>query len=89
MIKIVSARLLRDYVIAVGFSDGSGGEFDLASLIARESTLTRALKDAAYFKEFFLELGALCWRNGFELSPGAIYRDLEVQGKLIKQFRAA
>jgi Protein of unknown function (DUF2442) len=89
MIKIVSARLLRDYVIAIGFSDGAGGEFDLAPLIAKQSTLTQALTDPAYFKEFFLELGALCWRNGFELSPGAIYRDLEAQGKLVKHFQAA
>lgn len=89
MIKIVSARLLHDHVIAIGFSDGAGGEFDLAPLIARQSTLTLALKDPTFFKGFFLELGALCWRNGFELSPGAIYRDLEAQGNLIKQYRAA
>ncbi len=89
MIKIVSARTVRNYVIAIGFSDGAGGEFDLAPLIASQTSQTLALKEPAYFKEFFLELGALCWRNGFELSPGAIYRDLEIQGKLIKQYRAA
>ena len=89
MIKIVSAKPLRDYVIGVGFSDGSGGEYDLAALIARKSTLTQQLANRTYFNEFFLELGALCWRNGFELSPSAIYGELETQGKLVKQFQAA
>ena len=40
MIKIVSARPLHDHLIAVAFSDGSGGEYDLAPLIARKTTLT-------------------------------------------------
>ena len=89
MIKIVSAKPLRDYLIAICFSDGSGGEYDLAPLIARKTMLTRPLANPDYFKEFFLELGALCWRNGFELSPGAVYRELETQGRLMKQFHAA
>ena len=89
MIKIVSAKPLRDYLIAICFSDGSGGEYDLAPLIARKTMLTRPLANPDYFKEFFLELGALCWRNGFELSPAAVYRELETQGRLMKQFQAA
>ena len=89
MIKIVSAKPLHDHVIAVGFSDGSGGEYDLAPLIARKSTLTQQLENPIYFNEFFLELGALCWRNGFELSPSAVYTELETQGRLVKQFQAA
>ncbi len=89
MIKIVSAKPLHDYVIAVSFSDGSGGEYDLARLIARKTTLTQQIENPTYFNDFFLELGALCWRNGFELSPGAIYAELETQGKLVKQFQAA
>ena len=89
MIKIVSAKPLRDYLIAICFSDGSGGEYDLAPLIARKTMLTRPLANPDYFKEFFLELGALCWRNGFELSPAAVYRELETQGRLMKQFHAA
>lgn len=89
MIKIISAKSLHDYVISLGFSDGARGEYDVAALIARNSTLTQQLADSAYFKEFFLELGALCWRNGFELSPGAVYRELETQGRLVKQFKAA
>ena len=89
MIKIVSAKPLRDYLIAICFSDGSGGEYDLAPLIARKTALTKPLANPDYFKGFFLELGALCWRNGFELSPGAVYGELETQGRLIKQFHAA
>jgi hypothetical protein len=89
MIKIVSAKPVHDYVIAVQFSDGARGEYDLAPLIAKKTVLTKQLEDRTYFVACFLELGALCWRNGFELSPGSIYRELEAAGKLVKQPRAA
>lgn len=89
MIKIVTARPLHDHLIAVAFSDGSGGEYDLAPLIARKTTLTQPLANPDFFKDFFLELGARCWRNGFELSPAAVYRELEILGRLMKQFHAA
>lgn len=40
-----------------------------------------ALNDDVYFKQFFLELGALYWPNGLELSPGNIHRKLAEQHK--------
>jgi Protein of unknown function (DUF2442) len=89
MIKIVSATPMHDYAIAVQFSDGARGEYDVAPLIARKTTLTQQLANPAYFNDFFIELGAPCWRNGFELSPGAIHHELETQGKLLKRPQAA
>ncbi|WP_394753034.1 hypothetical protein [Crenothrix sp.] len=40
------------------------------------------LNDESYFKQFFLELGALCWRNGLELSPSNIHKKLADQQQL-------
>ncbi|MEO6023802.1 MAG: DUF2442 domain-containing protein [Burkholderiales bacterium] len=89
MIKIISARALHDYVIAIQFSDGACGDYDAAPLIAKKTALTQQLANRTYFNDFFVDLGALCWRNGFELSPGSIYRELEAQNKLAKHSQAA
>lgn len=82
MIKIIQAEHLRDKIIQIHFSDGSWGNHDLLSLVERQSELTRILQDEMFFKQFYLEMGALCWRNGFELSPGSIYRKLQEQHQL-------
>ena len=82
MIKIVGAEPVRDRILRLEFSDGSSGDYDLAPLIARGTSLTSMLADDAYFGRFFLELGALSWPNGFELAPSAIHRQLKDRGSL-------
>jgi hypothetical protein len=89
MIKIVGAKPIRDRILRLEFSDGSSGDYDLAALIARGSSLTSALADDAYFGRFFLELGALSWPNGFELAPSAIHRQLKDRGALKAPARVA
>jgi hypothetical protein len=82
MIKIAQAELQQDKVIRLVFSDGTGGDYDLAPLIARGTEMVKPLEDEAFFRRFFLELGALCWPNGFELSGGGIQQRLREQGRL-------
>jgi hypothetical protein len=69
VIKIVRAKHLHDFVLEVEFADGMAGEYDLAPLFARDTVLTRPWADPEYFKRFMIELGALGWPNGLELSP--------------------
>ncbi len=82
MIKITKATHLDDFVIELEFSDGTRGEYDLRDTLQRPSPLTESLRDVQEFKKFFLDLGALCWPNGLELSPSAIHQKLEKAGKL-------
>jgi hypothetical protein len=89
VIKILKAQHLRDLVLELEFSDGSIGEYDLAPLLARDTVLTRALRDPDFFPRFFIELGALSWPNGLELSGESIHRRLEEQGKLRRDERVA
>ena len=44
--------------------------------------MVRPLRDPAFFRRVFLELGAVCWPNGFELSPSSIQLELRAQGRL-------
>ena len=89
MIKIIRAKLIRDRIIQVEFSDGSSGEYDLEPLAARGGLLTLVWSESGYFERFFLELGALCWPNGLELSPEAIRRELTAAGKLRQRAQVA
>lgn len=82
MIKIIKAEVLRDRTIRLEFSDGTAGDYDLDPLIARGTEMVFPLQDGTFFEQFFLELGALCWPNGFELSGGGIQQRLREQGKL-------
>jgi hypothetical protein len=89
MIKIIKATHLTKKIIQLEFSDHSWGEYDLQPLIDKQSELVIPLQNETYFSEFFLELGALCWKNGLELSAGSIHKKLHEQGKLHFTAKAA
>lgn len=89
MIKIINAKHVSNYRIHLTFSDGAQGDFDMTTLLNNETVLTRPIKAPEHFKAFFLELGALCWKNGLELSPSAIYREMKLAGSLVSEQRAA
>jgi len=85
MIKILRARCANDFVIRLEFSDGTFGDYDVAPLLARDTPLTEQLRDPERFQRFFIDLGAFCWPNGLELSPGAIHARLRDAGALRSQ----
>ncbi|MCQ8106109.1 DUF2442 domain-containing protein [Methylomonas sp. SURF-2] len=89
MIKIVKAEYLEHKIIRLWFSDQTVGDYDLQPLLDKQTELVTPLQDEVYFKQFFLELGALCWKNGLELSPGNIHNKLRQQGKLQTDLKAA
>jgi hypothetical protein len=82
MIKITQAEYLHDKTIQVHFSDSSWGDYDLQAIIDKQSELTKALENDVFFRQFYLEMGALCWHNGLELSPGSIHRKLRHEQQL-------
>jgi hypothetical protein len=89
MIKIVHAEIRQDRVLRLEFSDGSFGDYDVAPLIARGTSLTRPLEDDAFFGRFFLELGALAWPNGLELAPAALHGELVARKALRRETHVA
>lgn len=89
MIKIIRAQHINKKTLRLYFSDNSWGDYDLQSLIDRKTELTLPLNDDSYFQQFFLELGALCWRNGLELSPSSIHKKLEELQQLHHETKVA
>lgn len=82
MIDVVSVKPVGGYRLRVGFSDGSAGIHDFASIATREGEMVRPLKDPAFFARVFVELGALAWPNGFDLDPIALHERMTAAGEL-------
>ena len=88
MIKVVRATHRADFQIELEFSTGEVGLVDLSELVGRPGSMVLPLRERATFRAFFLEMGALAWPNGFELSPEALYRKAQSAGT-IRKGRAA
>ena len=89
MIKITSVKVLHDYTLALTFSDGSDGAYDMTPVLEFQTVLTEPLREPAIFAKVYLELGAICWPNGLELSPHSVYETMEASGRLVKHAHAA
>ena len=89
MIKIIDIRVEPNFSLRVRFNDHCDGVFDLKPLIDRNTVLTIPLRDPAFFGRVYLELGALAWPNGLELSPDSVHAELAETGRLVRQKEAA
>jgi hypothetical protein len=89
MIKIVKAETIGQTELRLTFSDGTQGDYDFAPLLAKETVLTQPLRNPEIFKTHFIELGALCWKNGLEFNPAALHQELQTSGKLTRAQQAA
>jgi hypothetical protein len=89
MIKIIKAETIGKTQLRLTFSDGTQGDYDFALLLAKDTVLTRPMKTPEIFNDHFIELGALCWKNGLEFSPAALHQELQSSGKLTRVQQAA
>lgn len=89
MIKLAAIEPKSASSVLLHFSDGTCGEFDFAPFIAANTKMTAPLADPAFFERCFIELGALAWPNGFDLSAESLHRKLEQVGGLQRDANAA
>ena len=89
MIKLIAISPHGPSRLDLSFSDGSHGVWSAEPLLARDTVLTRALADHAYFARAFIEAGALAWPNGLELSAWSLRDELREAGRLIAPTKAA
>lgn len=82
MIKLTSAEYQKSYKILLRFSDDSWGVYDFTDTVKAGTSVTAPLADPKFFQRFFIELGALAWPNGFDLSAGSLHKNLDDQGLL-------
>jgi hypothetical protein len=89
MIKLVAADQVNDHEIRLRFSDDSHGVYDFSPFLAARTPMTEPLRDPTFFRQFFLELGALAWPNGFDLSAASPQQKLDEGGRLHRSSAAA
>lgn len=89
MIKLIAIEPKQGYEILLRFSDGASGTFDFTPFVEAHTEMTAPLRDPTFFKRCFIELGALAWPNGFDMSAGSLHRRLRDGGKLHHDPKAA
>jgi hypothetical protein len=79
MEKITKLRASKGYRLFVEFDDGVRGEIDLSERLF--GPMFEPLRDPEVFSQVGLdEFGAVCWPNGADLAPDALYLQLlEIQ----------
>jgi len=75
MKKIISVSPLEGKKVAVVFSDGITGIFDVAPYIRSE--FFKRLEDDSYFKQVRLFFSGIGWPDGQDLGPDTIEADLQ------------
>ncbi|HXE98306.1 MAG TPA: DUF2442 domain-containing protein [Dongiaceae bacterium] len=75
MKKVTSVKPLEGKKVAVVFSDGVAGIFDVAPYI--KSEFFKHLEDDDYFKQVRLFFTGIGWPEGQDLGPDTIEADLQ------------
>ena len=75
MEAVTSVRPLDDYRLEVTFDDGTSGVVSLKDRLF--GPVFEPLRDPAKFRQVSVdEFGAVCWPNGADLAPDALYERL-------------
>jgi hypothetical protein len=75
MPRIVSVRPLETYELEITFSDGTRGNVSLKDRLF--GPMFEPLRDVSLFQQITVdEYGAVCWPNGADLAPDALYEQL-------------
>ncbi len=73
MSRLVDVKPKPNYTLVLIFDDGTQGEISIADRLF--GPMFEPLKDAAFFAQVQVdEFGAVCWPNGADLAPDALYR---------------
>jgi len=79
--RVTRAIPLPKYRLWIEFDDGVSGTIDLAEELTDE--VFEPLRDEAIFRQVAVdEYGAVCWPDGPDLAPDAIYDEITNRSKL-------
>ena len=74
--KILEVQALPGYRLEVSFEDGSHGSIDLSDRLT--GPIFEPLRNPKLFGQVKIdEFGAICWPNGADLAPDAMYEKLK------------
>ena len=75
---VVDLKIIAPLTLLVRFADGISGEvyFETSHLTGVFS----ALKDFNFFKQAFIDRGAVAWPENIDLAPDAMYNAIKASG---------
>lgn len=82
IVKVAEVEALEGYRLRLAFSDGSGGEHDIAPVIEQGGTMVEPLRDPEFFAQVFIEMGVPTWPNGFDMDAIKLHMDMAAAGEL-------
>lgn len=73
--RILSVKPMDDYSLFITFEDGLSGIVSIKDSLY--GPMFEPLKNVKFFRSVFLgEHGEVCWPNGADLAPDALYAEL-------------
>ena len=82
--RIRSMTVVSDHCLSVQFVDGIKGLVDLSGLIHEEDPgVFIVLRDSHFFKQAYIDHGAITWPGNLDLAPDAMYESIKETGKYI------
>jgi len=81
--SVVRAEYRGGFRIHLTFNDLSEQTVDFRSWL--RGPVFQALKDPAYFREFFVDGGTVAWPNGADIAPETLYEAVAHERKRGKQ----
>ena len=83
MPRVVSVRAIDEYRLEVAFDDGARGVVSLEDRLF--GPMFEPLRDPKVFQQAFAdEFGAVCWPNGADLAPDALYERIRATAEVGK-----
>ena len=76
--SVIHAEYCDGHRIRVTFNDNSERTIDFRHWL--DGPVFEPLKDADYFRRFFLDGGAIAWPNGADIAPETLYEYQESRG---------
>jgi hypothetical protein len=81
---VVDVRATSDHSLTVRFIDGTQGEVEMANVLASDSPgVFAVLRDPAFFRQVYVNDGAVTWPGDLDLAPDAMYDDIRATGRSI------
>lgn len=81
--RVASVSVLPGHRLQVEFVDGTAGEVDLKGFLCDEKiggTVFEPLREAAFFAQASVSMGAVQWPNGADIAPDAMYDAIRKHG---------
>ena len=75
---VIEVKPLDALALFVRFTDGLAGEVRFKPEHLRG--VFEPLKDPAYFKQVYVDHGAVAWPGQIDLAPDAMYREIKANG---------